>query len=535
VVNTTFRDTQPANTGWLAWLRRELAPSHERKVRTLILTCGAVLCVIISTVLDVPEIAVSVIMLFAISNENKRVTTVVGVASLIGLTIGVAVSMLLFQFTYARPEWRVPCMATAIFFGMYASRVLVLGPLGFVLGFIISEAQSVAGMLQSPEELVRAILWNWVVVAYPVALIVVLQLIFLPKPAGRPHPLPKGPFVPDAFANPAHVRFALKVTLAAMSCYVFYNGVDWTGIDTASTTCIIIALETTGATLYKGILRIVGCLIGAALALFSILVLIPHMVTLASLVILAACVSAIAAWVTTGTQRIAYAGLQIIFAFFNGIFPSFPPYAPDISLTDVRNRVVGILLGLAVMTFVFEYIWPERATDRLRDLLRQAIPQLARLLVIPSPGTSAPQARPKADVLIAGISMGLDKARRQAEVTSLETHEPRVGESDAPSHLSTLLSQAEQMLALATSLNSDSAWQEWQRLPPEAQAAESELRNAIARRVERKATHESAGNSDENLSLAFVHWTEMVQRMLLEGNRIALISRAAAEARKEWQ
>src|SRR6266516_6429569 len=44
---------------------------------------------------------------------------------------------------------------------------------------------------------------------------------------------------------------------------------------------------------------------------------------------------------------------------------------------------------------------------------------------------------------------------------------------------------------LATSLSTDSAWAEWQQLPPDAQHAESELRNAIAKRVERAAaSHE---------------------------------------------
>ena len=30
-------------------------------------------------------------------------------------------------------------------------------------------------------------------------------------------------------------------------------------------------------------------------------------------------------------------------------------------LDNVRNRIVGILLGLLVTAFVFNYIWPERA------------------------------------------------------------------------------------------------------------------------------------------------------------------------------
>src|SRR5215475_11202152 len=107
-MNATSADTRPLRFGWLDWLWRELAPSHERKVRTLILVCGVVLCVIISMSLQVPELAVSAYMVFFISKENKTLTTVVGVLGLAGLTIGIALSLLLYKFTYGHPELRVP-------------------------------------------------------------------------------------------------------------------------------------------------------------------------------------------------------------------------------------------------------------------------------------------------------------------------------------------------------------------------------------------------------------------------------------------
>ena len=37
----------------------------------------------------------------------------------------------------------------------------------------------------------------------------------------------------------------------------------------------------------------------------------------------------------------------------------FQGYAPDTDLDNVRNRVVGILFGLLVTAFAFNYIWPE--------------------------------------------------------------------------------------------------------------------------------------------------------------------------------
>ena len=122
--------------------------------------------------------------------------------------------------------------------------------------------------------------------------------------------------------------------------------------------------------------------------------------------------------------------------------------------------------------------------------------------------------------------------QRAAEEARFEVNEPRLDEGVSPGYLETILSRAEHVSALAASLTSDSAWQEWERLPRVAQEAESELRNAIARRFERVANGERAGETDAHLSLAFTRWTETIQRLSLEGSRIAFVSQIAAEARR---
>jgi uncharacterized membrane protein YccC len=357
--------SDPSDSDWIGWLKRELAPTSARNIRTAIIVGGVVLCVIISMALQVPELALSAYMVFFIGKENKFLTTITGVGGLIGATIGIVVTLLLYKFTYGYPEFRIPGMALALFLGMYLSRILVIGPLGFIIGFVVAASQSVGEAAPSPEQLVRGILWLWVALAYGIAVTVVLNLLFLPDTGSSPEhrPKPKSLFVSDAFTNPAHVHFALKVTFAAMFCYIFYSAVDWSGIHTAFITCTFIALESTEATLYKGTLRIVGCVIGGALALFSIVFLMPHMETIASLIVLVACAAAIAGWVATGSERISYAGLQIAFAFFYSVFQG---YAPDTDLDNVRNRVVGILFGLLVTGLIFHYIWPERAQTAVR-------------------------------------------------------------------------------------------------------------------------------------------------------------------------
>jgi uncharacterized membrane protein YccC len=357
---TTFAEARPVDSDWLGWLKHELAPDPLREVRTAILVGGVVLCVIISMALQVPELAISAYMVFFFSQKTKTITRLLGVLGYIGITVSISLSLWLYKFTYGHPEFRIPVMAIAIVFGMWLSRTFVIGVLGFVIGFLVSYSQSIADQIPSPELIVRAALWIWVAFIYSVVLTVTLNRLFLPDGSAQTQarPRPKGLFKPDAFTNPAHVQFALKTTLAAMFCYILYCGIDWAGIHTAFITVIFIALESTEATLYKGMLRIVGCVIGGGFAILSIVFLIPHMETIASLIVLVAAVTAIAGWVATGSERISYAGFQIAFAFFLSMFQG---YAPDTDLDKIRDRTVGILIGIVVTTVIFHYVWPERA------------------------------------------------------------------------------------------------------------------------------------------------------------------------------
>src|SRR5206468_3232150 len=251
-MSETFVEARPRDSDWIGRLRHELAPTRAREIRTAIIAAGAVLCVIISMALQVPQLATSAYMVFFISKENKLLTTITGVGGVIVLTIGIAGTLLLYKFTYGHPELRIPGMAIALFLGMWFSRVLVMGPLGFLLGFVVAVSQSVGEEVPSPELLVRGLLWLWVALAYAIAVTVVLNLLFLPDtPKAAARPKPKSLFVPDAFTNPAHVHFALKVTFAAMFCYIVYEAIDWSGIHTAFITCTFIALESTGATFHK--------------------------------------------------------------------------------------------------------------------------------------------------------------------------------------------------------------------------------------------------------------------------------------------
>ncbi len=353
----------------LQWLWRELSPFPGRATMTLRLVLGVVVVTIISMALQTPLTWLSAYMVFFVTKENRVITTLTGIGLFLGATIGIAMSLFFYRYTFDYPELRIPVMAATVFAGMFFSRVFAIGPLAFAIGFVLAVTQSMAETVRNTDELVRGLLWLWVVVVFPVAITVIINQTVLPadpKSAVRAK-TNKGLFVPDAFANPNHVRFGLKVTLAAMSCYIIYMALDWPGIRTAFITCCFIALESTGATIRKARLRLVGCAIGGLIGFLSIMYLIPHMQSIVSLALLTAAGTAIAGWVAAGSQRIAYAGLQIALAFFMCIFQGF---APDTDFNTIRNRLVGIVLGILATSVVFYSLWPERQAGGEKTVAR---------------------------------------------------------------------------------------------------------------------------------------------------------------------
>src|SRR5271169_189576 len=87
--------------------------------------------------------------------------------------------------------------------------------------------------------------------------------------------------------------------------------------------------------------------------------------SITSLVVLVAVVAFISAW-WAGGRRFNYVGLQIAFSFYLVAFEDF--HAPT-ELAPARDRLIGILVALVVMWFVFDQIWPVRTITAMRRSL----------------------------------------------------------------------------------------------------------------------------------------------------------------------
>jgi multidrug resistance protein MdtO len=504
-------------------LAAELAWREGRWAAVTRIAAGSAITVVIAMIFQIPQPTYMAYIGFLISKDEKSGTVTAALGGLIAATLAVLLVLGLELIDTSEPALRLPLMAMATFVAMYTARTFALGPVSFLAGFVIVLLQSLVDDTTRPEALTRATLWTWVVIFVPVAVTIIVNLLFgqgtlafmnrsvrkvltgwetslangdyrkslpewraqllplleiaqhsakkvprlgrltapairalldalvvfealpddlpadlredlerrlracrqaiesdsaatmhdvappsrfagaanEPSPAMiaarsalsalleaivRPAPLPDNTkeqhpprrlFVADAFSNAAHWQFALKTTMAVMIAYAIYSLLDWPGMRTAIVTCFFVALSSLGETVHKLLLRLSGAVIGGLIAGLCIVFVLPHMTDIGQLCLLIFTVSVGAAWVSTSSELLAYAGMQIAFAFFLGVLQG---YAPATDLTVLRDRVAGILLGNIVITIIFSSFWPESARSAVRAALADALRAIGEVI-----------------------------------------------------------------------------------------------------------------------------------------------------------
>ncbi|TBL62148.1 FUSC family protein [Hafnia alvei] len=170
-------------------------------------------------------------------------------------------------------------------------------------------------------------------------------------------------FVPDAFSNKIYVTYALKTLLSALICYIFYTATDWFGIHTIMLTCLVVAQPGLGKTQRKITLRLLGAIAGSIAALVAIVFILPNLTTLFGLLLLSAPIFMLCSWVATGPENISYAGIQMLLTFSLAVLNGFTPVS---DLTEVRDRIVGVILGIIIAGLIQTLIKPERNGEVLQ-------------------------------------------------------------------------------------------------------------------------------------------------------------------------
>jgi multidrug resistance protein MdtO len=238
-------------------------------------------------------------------------------------------------------------------------------------------------------------------------------------------------FVPDAFSNPAYVRFGIRGGLAASLCYLAYNLVAWPGISTAVTTCLVTALTTIGASRQKQVLRFGGAIIGGIFIGFGAQVFVlPALDSIAGFLMLFAVVSAFSAWIITSGPRLSYFGVQIAVAFY---LINLQEYQFQTSLAVARDRVAGILLGLVAMWVIFDQLWGASALVAMQRSFVSTLRLLAKVMTPVSKASGA--TIEEAYRLRETISTNFEGLRQQADGLMLEFAGSREHNLAARSHL----------------------------------------------------------------------------------------------------
>lgn len=505
------------------FLLGELQPYPGRMNLLLRTLLGSALVITLSMTLQVPLLALSLIVVFYVTQTNVVLTRMVGMLFFLGATLAIAASILLLKFTYGYPLLRIVGACVMFFCSTYLIRVTRIGVVFFVVALVVIYAQTFVDQTDQAEVVLRLVLWVWVAVSYSIALTLLVNTLFLPaEPArqleahlrsqlltvarslgGEPsgvslsaaslqrsilaaqqllrfacmrdaqyharqamhlarishisrllvlaaqlpstppdnpvvvqlrqtvlglaasvgaatasegldqldttnlpavyqemrltllafqgaedgHPAEtKGQATPllaaDAFQNPVYAQFALKTLLAAMLCYLFYMATDWQGIHTIMLTCLIVAQPSLGATGMRAVLRVGGALVGSALALAMVVWVIPHIDGIVGLLFMALPVIALGSWVAAGSERISYAGIQIVFTFALALLEQFEPAT---NLTEIRDRLIGVLLGVGISLVIHAFLWPEAEGDALRKRLAKLINLLADSLTTARP------------------------------------------------------------------------------------------------------------------------------------------------------
>jgi len=297
-----------------------------------------------------------------------------------------------------------------------------------------------------------------------------------PAAPAAPHP---GFFMPDLFTNPEYIRHALKTTGAAMLCYALYSLLDWRGIHTCFITCYIVSLGTSAETIEKFVLRIAGCLIGAAAGLAAIVYVIPSLTSIESLLAVVFLVALASAWVAAGSARISYAGFQIAFAFFLCVIQG-PSPAFDLSIA--RDRIVGVLLGNVIVYVFFTRLWPVSVAQRIDPAIAAVLRRLSAM------ATAASATRRS---LVSEVQGSLGNIQQDLDLLRYEPASIR----PAPSWVRARRCAAQELAALQAPLslsagqNSGSAGKIGQRLQQIADSL-SETRGAFTPKANRAGLHQ---------------------------------------------
>jgi multidrug resistance protein MdtO len=224
-------------------------------------------------------------------------------------------------------------------------------------------------------------------------------------------------FARDALSNSDHLKFALKGCLTAGLCYIIYNAIDWPGISTAVTTCLLTALSTVGSSRQKQVLRFTGAAVGGFIfGMGTQIFILPHIDSIGGFAVVFVLVTTTACWFMTSSPRLSYFGVQLAVAYY---LIHLQEFAIQTSLSIARDRSVGVLFGLLMMWIIFDQVWTSPAVVQMQKTFISTLRLLAEFAREPA-STDLKVAIERSFSLRDDINKGFDNVRASADGVLLE-------------------------------------------------------------------------------------------------------------------
>ncbi len=167
------------------FLRQELRDAPGRASYTLRLTLSCAVLITLFMTLQIPFLAVALIVVFYVSQPNVLMIKLVSVVFFVTVTVALGGVLLIIKWTYDYPLIRLAASVALFFCALYLMRVLgKLGLAFFVVALAVIYAQTFPSMTSQSEILVRLLLWLWVAINTAILVTLLVNAAF-----SRPFPV----------------------------------------------------------------------------------------------------------------------------------------------------------------------------------------------------------------------------------------------------------------------------------------------------------------------------------------------------------
>ncbi|AOI94898.1 FUSC family protein [Burkholderia sp. LA-2-3-30-S1-D2] len=161
---------------------RLLAPFPGRTAMAVRVALICALVVLVTSGYGTPEAAISVYVVFFLNRADRVTSVVLAVAMLLLVTVVIALVMGVAIFSIDYSILRVACMAVLSVGLLYLTSASKLRPVGAILAMIVGFGLDQLGLAPFGEAATRALLYAWLMVAIPVGVAIVVNLVIAPSP-----------------------------------------------------------------------------------------------------------------------------------------------------------------------------------------------------------------------------------------------------------------------------------------------------------------------------------------------------------------